>query len=65
MEIAMYVVATTDTLVRWYAIAVNQKSFELLDQLDLGRVIAYPDKTAARLAAQAIGLKTWRYVKIG
>ena len=52
-------------MVRWYAIAVNQKSFELLDQLDLGRVIAYPDKTAARLAAQAIGLKTWRYVKIG
>lgn len=64
-EIAVYVLATTDRIVRWYCVAHDWSSFELLDQLDLTRIVGYHDKAAARAAAQAIGLKTWRYVKIG
>ena len=60
----MYVLATTDSTVRWYAIASEWKSFEMLDQLDLRRITGYGDKATAKAAAQAIGLKTWRYVKL-
>ena len=60
----MYVLATTDKIVRWYCVARDWSSFELLDQLDLTRIAGYHDKATARTVAQALGLKTWRYVKI-
>ena len=56
----MYVLATTEKIVRWYAIAFDHKSFELLDQLDLNCIMGYH----AKFAAQALGLKTWRYMKL-
>jgi len=60
----MYVLATTEKIVRWYAIAFDHKSFELLDQLALNRIMGYHDKASAKSAAQAIGLKTWRCAKL-
>ena len=49
----MYVLATTDKIVRWYCVARDWSSFELLDQLDLNRIVGYHDKATARAVAQA------------
>ena len=38
--------------------------YELLEVLDLRQVVKWADKASAKSAAQALGLKTWRYVKI-
>lgn len=63
-----YVLATTESKVRWYKFQVekllNEGDFELLDQLDLTQVPCFGDKETAKLMAKALGLKTWRYVKI-
>jgi hypothetical protein len=63
-----YVLATTESTVHWYAFAVGSNtktgSFELLEVLDLKQVPRFPDKAAAKQAALALGLNTWRYVKI-
>ena len=60
----MYVFANAEKIVRWYAIALDHKSFELLDRLDLNRIMSFHDKASAKSAAQAIGLKTWRCTKL-
>ncbi|CAM3407409.1 hypothetical protein [Paracidovorax anthurii] len=63
-----YVLATTENKVRWYKYefgpGMKPGEFELLDQLDLHAVPNLGDKETAKRAAQALGLKTWRYVKI-
>ena len=48
-----------------YAIQKNEiGEYELLEVLDLRQVVKWADKASAKSAAQALGLKTWRYVKI-
>ena len=63
-----YVLATNHTKVRWYKFEVCPFSkpgeFELLAELDLSQVPSFGDKESAKLAAQALGLKTYRYVKL-
>jgi hypothetical protein len=63
-----YVLATTESMVRWYKFHFNKDltagNFELLDILDLNQVPVLGDKVTAKIAAQTLGLKTWRYVKI-
>lgn len=63
-----YLLATTEDVVRWYKFKYNRDlepgQFELLDQLDLKQVPLFGDKETAKLAAQALGLKTWKYVRI-
>ena len=63
-----YVLATTHSKVQWYKFKFNaslkEGEFILLDELDLNEVPYFRDKETAKLAAQALGLKTWRYVKI-
>jgi hypothetical protein len=68
-----YVLATTESHVRWYVIqlrypddicALKEGQFELLDFLDLRVVPGFGNKETAKMAAKALGLKTWRYVKI-
>lgn len=63
-----YVLATTHSTVLWYKFSFNTSTkegeFELLNELDLTQVPCFGDKETARLAAKALGLKTWRYVKI-
>jgi hypothetical protein len=68
-----YVLATTETRVRWYVIAIkkvedilNLKAgeFELAEELNLALVPGFGNKDTAKRAAIALGLKTWRYVKI-
>jgi hypothetical protein len=63
-----YVLATTENKVRWYKfpLPVLQESggFELLECLDLHEVPCFGDKNSAKMAALALGLKTWRYVKV-
>ena len=62
-----YVLATTQNKVKWYKFrfgATKPGEQELVDVLDLGEVPVFGDKETAKLAAQSIGLKTWRYVKI-
>lgn len=63
-----YVLATNEKIVRWYKFDFNPSlapgKCELLDMLDLNEVPKFSDKETAKIAAQALGLKTWRYVKI-
>ncbi|ALY01432.1 hypothetical protein AABF64_002083 [Acinetobacter baumannii] len=65
-----YVLATTEEKVRWYKydlkpLKANEiGEYELLEVLDLRQVVKWADKASAKSAAQALGLKTWRYVKI-
>ncbi|HEY8034485.1 MAG TPA: hypothetical protein VIF37_02725 [Methylobacter sp.] len=63
-----YVLATTDKVVRWYSFnfceEVNDKCFTLIDRLDLDRVPQAGSKETAKKWAIAMGLKTWRYVKL-
>lgn len=62
-----YVLATTDSKVRWYKFQLSDKTkpgdFALIDELDLSLVPCFGDKETAKMAANAIGLKTWRYVR--
>ena len=62
-----YVLATTEEKVRWYKYRYDKNlkegDFELLEVLDLKQVPLLGDKAAAKDAAKALGLKTWRYVK--
>ena len=63
-----YVLATTENKVKWYKFTYNstleQGQFELLDILDLSQIPMFGDKSTAKDAAKALGLKTWRYVKL-
>ncbi len=65
-----YVLATTEEKVRWYKydtkpLKANEVAqYELLEVLDLRQVVKWGDKASAKSAAKALGLKTWRYVKI-
>lgn len=63
-----YVLATTHSKVQWYKFSFNSSlkegEFILLSELDLHQVPCFGDKETAKLAAKALGLKTWRYVKI-
>ena len=63
-----YVLATTEDKVRWYKYKYDQSlkagDFELLEILYLRQVPLFGDKMTAKDAAKALGLKTWRYVKI-
>jgi len=63
-----YVLATTENVVRWYSFdlskGVNETSFSIVDKLDLQLVPLAGDKETAKSWAKAMGLKTWRYVKL-
>jgi hypothetical protein len=63
-----YILATTENTVRWYKFTVDQNlqpgQFELLERLNLREVPLFYDKQTAKAAAMALGLKTYRYVKI-
>lgn len=68
-----YLLATTETHVRWYVLRLKQPAdilnlqegqFELLDYLDLRVVPGFGNKDTAKKAALALGLKTWRYVEL-
>lgn len=68
-----YVLATTETAVRWYVprvksggniMSVEAGEFDLLDTLNLNLVPGFGNKETAKRVALALGLKTWRYVKI-
>lgn len=61
-----YVLATTEQVVRWYVYKVEDPNngFELIKHLDLGKVPRWSDKESAKAAAQALGLSTWRYVRV-
>lgn len=68
-----YLLATTGTKVQWYVVDINRHGglsalykgdFKLVDVLDLETVPGYGDKDTAKRVAMAIGLSTWRYVKM-
>ena len=63
-----YLLATTEKKARWYAVTEHgigtRWAYELLDALDLGRVDTWADKETAKLAAQAMGLSNWCYVRL-
>lgn len=65
-----YILATTETRVRWYVVNMDKKEgltagdYELTDVLDLARVTGFGNKETARKVAIAIGLKTWQYVQM-
>jgi hypothetical protein len=63
-----YVLATTERRLRWYQEmepkADGDLGFALHDILDLDLVSSWSDKESAKLAAQRMGLATWRYVKL-
>jgi hypothetical protein len=68
-----YILATIDTKVRWYVVPLKAPKdifslelgqFTLLDHLDLEVVPGFGNKDTAKKVALAIGLTTWRYVKL-
>jgi hypothetical protein len=68
-----YVLATIDTKVRWYVVPLRRVEdiqslepgqFTLLEHLDLEVVPGFGNKDTAKEVALAIGLTTWRYVKL-
>lgn len=63
-----YVLATPGNHVRWYQFAVSplvqEGAYTLSVELDLGLVPNFADKAAAKRAAEALGLTTWRYVRV-
>ena len=61
-----YILATTHKKVQWYKFNAPAKEgeYELLKELDLDLVPEFSDKKTAQLVAAALGLKTWRYVKL-
>ncbi len=63
-----YLLSTTEKKPRWYAVTDydigTRWNYELLEVLDLNRVDAWTDKETARLAAQAMGLSNWCYVRL-
>jgi hypothetical protein len=63
-----YLLATTESKPRWYRVKTNQDGeivgFDLLARLDLKKVTRCGDKPTAKYVAMALGLKTWRHVKI-
>ena len=64
---ASYILATTTKIVGWYAFdttkEINETCFSIIDKLDLSLVPVAGDKETAKLWAQAMGLKSWRYVR--
>jgi hypothetical protein len=68
-----YLLATIGTKVQWYVVdisrhgglsALSKGDFDLVDTLDLEVVPGFGDKDTAKRVAMAIGLTTWRYVKM-
>lgn len=63
-----YVLATTGSQVRWYlfnpADTLCPGKYQLVEALDLEAVPVFDDKAVARQAALALGLRTWRYVRL-
>lgn len=68
-----YLLATLGPVVQWYVIDINRDGglsgfvkgdFDLVDILDLNVVPSFGDKETAKRVAIAIGLSTWRYVKM-
>lgn len=61
-----YVLASTENTLRWYVYdtADAGKGFELINVLDLVKVPLLADKETAKHYGKALGLNTWRYVKL-
>lgn len=68
-----YLLATVGQKVQWYVVdisrhggisAFSKGDFDLVDVLDLDVVAGFGDKETAKRVALAIGLTTWRYVKM-
>jgi hypothetical protein len=68
-----YLLATLGPVVQWYVMDINRDGglsgfvkgdFDLVDILDLNVVPGFGDKETAKRVAIAIGLSTWRYVKM-
>lgn len=68
-----YILATTESRVRWYVPKVHklddifnlkEGEFELLEELNLEIVPGFGNKETAKKVALAMGLKTWRYVRL-
>lgn len=63
-----YVFATTEDRIRWYkydSSKIEPGAFEVVDVLDLSVIPTCVDKPHAKQVAKKLGLKSWRYVKIG
>ena len=63
-----YVLSTTENVLRWYKFEFNEHtnpaSFTLQTELELAVIPQFNDKETAAKAASALGLKTWRYVRL-
>jgi hypothetical protein len=68
-----YLLATTESRVRWYVPKIQriedihglkEGEFQLLEELNLEIVPGFGNKETAKKVAIALGLKTWRYVRL-
>lgn len=68
-----YLLATTESRVRWYVPKIQriedihglkEGEFQLLKELNLEIVPGFGNKETAKKVAIALGLKTWRYVRL-
>ena len=60
----MYVIATTDNVLRFYVFRARELAPELLDRLDIHAVSSFKNKDEAKRAAVNAGLRAWRYVRV-
>jgi hypothetical protein len=60
----MYVIATTDNVLRFYVFRAPEVAPKLLDRLDVHAVSWFNSKDEAKRAALSAGLRTWRYVRL-
>jgi hypothetical protein len=72
-ETMAYILATLGTQVRWYVFkldgpggisSLQKGEFDLIEHLDLEVVPGFANKESAKMAATAVGLSNWRYVKL-
>jgi len=60
----MYVIATTDNVLRFYVFRAREVAPKLVDRLDIHAVSSFKNKDEAKRAALGAGLRTWRYVRV-
>jgi hypothetical protein len=63
-----YALATMEDKVRWYQYDITRiehGAYSIIDTLDLKTVPLCHNKAYAKKVAATLGLKSWRYVKIG
>jgi len=63
-----YILGTTHPVIRFYVFTpneqLNESAYSIIDTLDTTQIPMAGNKETAKTWAQAMGLKTWSYIKL-